>query len=96
MNAIKQNSNIIIFSFRVVYTSFLWVHRKVESEEEIYFWNYHEVINSFKAFGNWFNAGFEAGIAVKEIRPGSIVKVYIWSEDRQTIYIDDVRINVLQ
>lgn len=100
IDSLNIESNEILFEVELKVMIFEKTNAKIvislESEGEIYFWKYHEVINTFKAFGNWFTAGFEAGLAVKEIRPGSVLNIYVWSEDRQIIYIDDMRINVKQ
>ena len=68
----------------------------LEAGEEIYFWKNYEIVKSMKALGNWYNAGFEANVAVSDIRPGSILKVYVWSEDGKIIYMDDMRIDIIQ
>ncbi len=100
IDSLNIESNEILFEVELKVMIFEKTNAKIvislESEGEIYFWKYHEVINTFKAFGNWFTVGFETGIAVKDIKPGSILNVYVWSEDGQTIYIDDVKINVIQ
>jgi len=59
------------------------------------FWEAFEVNKYLKAFSNWWPMDYEVLIPQKDLKPGSLLKVYIWKTDQSTLYIDDFHIQLL-
>ena len=65
---------------------------EIVNEEGSYFWESMSVDHFVKAYNNWWPIHYETFIAKEEIKPNSILKVYMYNEDEETIYVDDFEI----
>lgn len=52
-------------------------------------------MNKFiKAYSNWWPVRFEISIDLKEIKPGSKLKIYVWNIDKQKAFIDNFNVEI--
>jgi len=68
----------------------------VENEEGAYFWQGVEINKYIKAFSNWWPINFETEIKCNDIKPNSLLKVYVWNMDKDSAYIDNFEISIIE
>jgi 4-amino-4-deoxy-L-arabinose transferase-like glycosyltransferase len=65
-----------------------------ENGSDTYFWKAHRINRYLKAYSNWWPLTFDVTIPQKELKSGSMLKVYVWNNDSPEVYIDNFRINI--
>jgi 4-amino-4-deoxy-L-arabinose transferase-like glycosyltransferase len=65
-----------------------------ENGSDTYFWKAHGINRYLKAYSNWWPLTFDVTIPQKELKSGSMLKVYVWNNDSPEVYIDNFRINI--
>ncbi len=66
----------------------------LENRESTYIWKALEVNRYLKAYSNWWPLTFDVLIHLKDLRPGSRLKVYIWKIDDSPVFIDNFQISI--
>lgn len=66
----------------------------VEEGNDTYIWEGLPVNKFIKAYSNWWQVKYEYEIPAEKIRKGSVLKVYLWNQDKRTSLIDDFEITV--
>lgn len=66
----------------------------LENGEDTYFWKAFEIDRYIKAYSNWWPVSFDVTIPKEDLRANSRLKVYVWHNDKQTVYIDNFGINI--
>jgi len=67
----------------------------LENGGDSYFWKALEINRHIKAYSNWWPISFNVTIPEEDLRADSRLKVYVWNNDKQTIYIDNFGINII-
>ena len=67
----------------------------LENSEDTYFWKAFEIDRYIKAYSNWWPVSFDVTIPKEDLRADSRLKVYVWNNDKQTVYIDNFGINII-
>lgn len=67
----------------------------MESGGEQYFWKGFDLSKYDKSSGNWWTASVNEVIDKSAIRANSMMKVYIWNNEKNEIYIDNFGIDIL-
>jgi len=68
----------------------------IENENETYIWRAFEINKFIRAYSNWWHAKCETEINADELKKNSILKVYIWNEDKKTGYIDNFEVRLIK
>ncbi len=66
----------------------------LENNEGSYFWKALELDKYIKAYSNWWPVSFNVTIPQKDFKGESSLKVYVWNNDKQTVYIDNFGIKI--
>ncbi len=66
----------------------------METNGKQYFWKGFELSKYIKSKGSWWRASVNEIIKSKEIRQNSTMKIYIWNNKKNEIYIDDFQLNI--
>ena len=66
----------------------------LENNEDTYFWEAIEIDRYIKAYSNWWPVSFDVTIPKEDLRGGARLKVYVWNNDKQNVYIDNFGINI--
>ncbi len=66
----------------------------LENSEDTYFWKAFEIDRYIKAYSNWWPVSFDVTIPKEVLRGDSRLKVYVWNNDKQIVYIDNFGINI--
>lgn len=66
----------------------------IEDRNGAYVWHGLEVNKFIKAYSNWWPVTHEITVDVKEIKPGSRLKVYLWNMDKQKAFVDNFEISI--
>ncbi len=66
----------------------------LENGSDTYFWKAHGINRYLKAYSNWWPLTLDVTIPPKELKSGSMLKVYVWNNDSPEVYIDNFRINI--
>lgn len=66
----------------------------VEDAEGIYIWQGLPVNKYLKSYSHWWPVRFEAQIDANAVKPGSVLKAYLWHTDAQLGYLDEVEVAV--
>jgi len=66
----------------------------LENNGDTYFWEAIEINRYIKAYSNWWPVSFDVTIPKEDLRGGARLKVYVWNNDKQTVYIDNFGINI--
>jgi len=67
----------------------------VESEDNTYIWRSFEIGKFLRAYSHWYPAKCETEININEIINNSILKIYVWNENKKTGYIDNFEIRLI-
>jgi len=67
----------------------------LENGGDSYFWKAFEINRHIKAYSNWWPLSFNVTIPVEDLRADSRLKVYVWNNEKQTVYIDNFEINII-
>jgi len=67
----------------------------LENYEGAYFWKALELDKYIKAYSNWWPVSFNVSIPQKDFKSESSLKVYVWNNDKKTVYIDNFGIRNL-
>jgi len=67
----------------------------LESKEGSYIWQSADINKYIKAYSNWWPVKFELCLPAKDIKENSSIKVFVWNNNKENIYLDnfDVKIN---
>jgi hypothetical protein len=57
-------------------------------------WQAFDINKYIKAYGNWWPVEYETLIVPDEIKPGTVLKIYIYNPEKEDAYIDDFEINI--
>tara|TARA_R110001592_G_C13182829_1_gene751139 strand:- start:1421 stop:3487 length:2067 start_codon:yes stop_codon:yes gene_type:complete len=67
----------------------------IENNEGVYFWE-NAGLNYFtKNDNDWKQVEFNYSLSQKEIKPNSILKVYVWNPEKQECIIDDFKVELI-
>lgn len=67
----------------------------LENGEDAYFWKAFELDRYIKAYSNWWPVSIDVTIPKEDLRANSRLKVYVWNNDKQIVYIDNFGINII-
>jgi len=68
----------------------------IEHDGETYIWQGFDLNKFIRAYSNWCHAQCETEINAGELRNNSILKIYVWNEDKKTGYIDNFEIKLIR
>lgn len=68
----------------------------VENENDTYIWRDFSIGKYIGAYSNWWQAKCETEINCNELKKNSILKIYIWNEDKKTGYIDNFEVRLIK
>ena len=54
-----------------------------------------KIDKQIKAYTNWWPVSFEVEVTTSDIKRNSIIKVYLWKTDTETVYIDNFDVKIL-
>jgi len=77
----KSNSQIVI---------------SIEDEKGSYIWRGFEIDSFIKAYSNWWPARCEMELFFEELKENSMIKIYVWNEDKKIGYIDNFEIRMIK
>jgi hypothetical protein len=66
----------------------------LENGADTYFWKALEIDRYIKAYSNWWPLTFDVTIPQKDFKSESNLKIYVWNNDKQTVYIDNFGIKI--
>jgi hypothetical protein len=66
----------------------------LESDDGNYFWEAHRFDSQIRAFKSWSSISQNLSLDAKTIKPGSVLKIYIWNPGNEKGYIDDFGISI--
>ncbi len=66
----------------------------IEDRNGSYIWHGLEVNKFIKAYSNWWPVNHEITVDIKEIKPGSWLKIYLWNMDKQKAFVDNFEISI--
>lgn len=66
----------------------------LENSESTYFWEALEINSYLRAYSNWWPVSFNVPILQKDFQKDSRLKIYVWNDDNQTVYIDNFNIEI--
>lgn len=61
----------------------------LENNQTPYFWTAHELNKYNKSYSNWWPVSFNVIIPHKDFKSESSLKVYVWNNDKEPVYIDN-------
>ena len=67
----------------------------IETDGNAYFWNSGGLNNFILSDENWKKTAIEYSIKKAEIKPNSLLKVYVWNPKKQECLIDDFKITLI-
>lgn len=67
----------------------------IETDGNAYFWNSGGLNNFISSDENWKKTAIEYSIKKAEIKPNSLLKVYVWNPKKQECLIDDFKITLI-
>lgn len=67
----------------------------IEHNGESYIWEGIKINKHLKAYSNWWPIKHEINIEKRNLKEGSILKIYVWNQDKQKGYIDDFEVRVV-
>jgi len=67
-----------------------------ENEEGSYIWRGFEIDPFIKAYSNWWQAKCEMEVFFEEFKENSVIKIYVWNEDKKIGYIDNFEIRMIK
>lgn len=67
----------------------------LENEDGAYVWEGKDINKYIKAYSNWWPVKFETEVKVSEIKEGSVLKVYVWNEEKVPAWIDYFKIDII-
>ncbi len=66
----------------------------LENNDGTYFWKALDLDKYIKAYSNWWPVSFNVSIPQKDFKSESSLQVYVWNNDKQTVYIDNFGIKI--
>jgi len=66
----------------------------VENAGDTYIWRGFGINEYIRAYSNWWQAKCETEINANDLKPRSILKIYVWNEDKIPGYIDNFEISL--
>jgi len=66
----------------------------LENNEGSYFWKALELDKYIKAYSNWWPVSYNVIIPQEEFKSESSLKVYVWNNDKQAVYIDNFGLKI--
>ena len=68
----------------------------VENENDTYIWRGFGIGKYLHAYSNWWRVKCETEINANELKDNSILKIYLWNEDKKVGYIDDFEVKLIK
>lgn len=66
----------------------------LEKNGEAYFWKALELDRYMKAYSNWWPVSFNVSIPQTDFKSESRLKIYVWNNDEQLVYIDNFELRI--
>lgn len=66
----------------------------LENSGGVYHWESVDPNKFVKAYSNWWLVSQQTNIKVTDIKLNSVLKIYVWNQQKQEVYIDDVQIMI--
>jgi hypothetical protein len=66
-----------------------------ETKDGAYIWQGKEVNKYLKAYSNWCPVKFDIELSKKDIKPKTILKIFLWNIDKREAYIDDFNVKII-
>ena len=66
----------------------------LENEDGNYYWESMNVNKYIHAYNNWWPIKYEAFLPIEQIKPNTICKVYMYNENKETVYIDNFEVKI--
>jgi len=66
----------------------------LENADNTYFWKALDVSRYLKAYSNWWPVSFDVILLPKDLKPKSLLKIYVWKNDETDVFIDNFDIKI--
>jgi len=66
----------------------------IENDGDTYIWRGFGLNEYIRAYSNWWQAKCETEINYNDLKENSILKIYVWNEDKITGHIDNFEISL--
>ncbi len=66
----------------------------IENEEGNIHYSSRDIDPLIKSYSNWWDVPLESAISTEEIKSNAILKVYVWNESLNELYLDDLEVRI--